>query len=270
MRTDKHFKKLGLTFAAVSGLSLAGCSNVLDEQALALNTHTPTEECSTTIQAHFNVAANTSVGDGHDVIVVPGFSTNNAYMRDLRDALALRGYTVHPWAGNFNSGASQVDADAFERQINDLYSQNGEQPISLVGYSLGGIYAREIARAYPEKIRMVITLSSPSNLQDDDGKTDETVQRVSDYYNRNANPADALDVPTSSFVSASDYIVDWRDALNTDETQAENIVVNYGHVTMPFSNMTHNIIAKRLTYSGESWQSLESIHCKMHKSRNGK
>jgi len=250
-----------LVFAGVASFSLAGCLTDVEQFNLGLNDYTPSAECSATIVSEFSAVSSFAIGDGHDVIIVPGFGTNNAYMAELRDRLQTRGYTAHSWAGGLNTGANIDDARRFEQQLLDLYQTNGGQKISLVGYSLGGTYAKELARAHPDKVRNVITLSSPSNLND------PVVSQISAFYNGASATNDDIEVPTSSFLSGHDYIVNWRDALNRDRTYSENIVVNFGHMPIPFATVSTNIIAERLAQTPENWQSLEALYCSVKPAR---
>ena len=95
---------------------------------------------------------------GAPALVIPGFIANDRTTMELRRALAAAGWRVHPWALGMNLGAK---VDTIEQIKARLDAIDPVQPVLLVGWSLGGVYAREVARAFPERVRAVVTLGSP-------------------------------------------------------------------------------------------------------------
>ena len=96
--------------------------------------------------------------DGPPVLVIPGFIATDRTTMELRRALAEEGFRVHPWRQGLNRGAR---ADTIERLKRALDACEADGPVLVVGWSLGGIYARELARASPERVRAVVTMGSP-------------------------------------------------------------------------------------------------------------
>jgi pimeloyl-ACP methyl ester carboxylesterase len=96
--------------------------------------------------------------DGPPALVIPGFIASDRTTMELRRALAEAGFRVHPWRHGINWGARADTLDQLKRAV-DLCG--ADQPMLIVGWSLGGLYAREIARAEPERVRAVVTLGSP-------------------------------------------------------------------------------------------------------------
>jgi pimeloyl-ACP methyl ester carboxylesterase len=96
--------------------------------------------------------------DGPPALVIPGFIATDRTTMELRRALAEAGYRVHPWRMGWNMGAR---ADTIERLQHSLDLVGDERPVLLVGWSLGGVFARELARAMPHRVRAVATLGSP-------------------------------------------------------------------------------------------------------------
>jgi pimeloyl-ACP methyl ester carboxylesterase len=96
--------------------------------------------------------------NGPPALVIPGFIANDRTTMELRRALARAGWRVHPWAQGWNLGATEDIIDKLERRLDEIWD---ERKIIVVGWSLGGIFARELARAAPEKVRAVVTLGSP-------------------------------------------------------------------------------------------------------------
>ena len=96
--------------------------------------------------------------DGIPVMVIPGFIANDRTTMELRRALAEAGFRVHPWRQGVNWGARP---DTLERLKQAVHRCGHDEPLVLVGWSLGGLYARELARAEPRSVRAVVTLGSP-------------------------------------------------------------------------------------------------------------
>lgn len=96
--------------------------------------------------------------DGIPAMVIPGFIASDRTTMELRRALAEAGFRVHPWRQGWNMGAK---ADTLERLRRAVDQCGHDEPMLLVGWSLGGLYARELARAEPDNVRAVVTLGSP-------------------------------------------------------------------------------------------------------------
>ena len=96
--------------------------------------------------------------DGPPALVIPGWMASDRTTIALRRALAESGWRVHGWELGWNWGAREDTVERLKRRLAEI--GNG-QPILLVGWSLGGVYARELARAVPDQVRAVVTLGSP-------------------------------------------------------------------------------------------------------------
>ena len=96
--------------------------------------------------------------DGPPALVIPGFIANDRTTMELRRALAAGGWRTYPWGLGWNSGAKP---DTIERLVAQLEAIPDPRPVLLVGWSLGGVYARELARTRPERVQAVVTLGSP-------------------------------------------------------------------------------------------------------------
>ena len=95
--------------------------------------------------------------DGPPALVIPGFIADDRTTLELRRALAEAGYRVHPWNQGWNLGARPDTVERLRQRLAEL----SDQPILVVGWSLGGVFARELARAAPDRVRAVVTLGSP-------------------------------------------------------------------------------------------------------------
>jgi pimeloyl-ACP methyl ester carboxylesterase len=96
--------------------------------------------------------------DGPPVLVIPGFVAHDRTTEPLRRELARAGWRVHGWGMGMNLGVRADTVERLQRRIEEI---GGEEPILLIGWSLGGLFARELARAAPDRIRAVVTLGSP-------------------------------------------------------------------------------------------------------------
>jgi pimeloyl-ACP methyl ester carboxylesterase len=198
-------------------------------------------------------------GDGHPVLVIPGFLTSDGSTRALRWFLRDRGYHVHGWRLGRNVGPAPEIVDGVRSRLLELRERHG-QPISLIGWSLGGIYAREIARALPDAVRQVITLASPFR-----DVTATTVGRLASFgvVGRHSSFASdewgerlrqPLPVPTTSVFSRSDGIVAWRSCLEEPGPERENVEVRSSHCGMGHHAAALLVIADRLAQPVGAWR----------------
>ena len=96
--------------------------------------------------------------DGPPALVIPGFLADDRTTMELRRALAAAGWRTYPWNMGWNLGARP---DTIERLIKRIDQISPEGPVLVVGWSLGGVYARELARAAPDRVSAVVTMGSP-------------------------------------------------------------------------------------------------------------
>jgi pimeloyl-ACP methyl ester carboxylesterase len=164
-------------------------------------------------------------------MVIPGFIANDRTTMELRRALAEAGFRVHPWRQGMNWGARADTLDRLKRAV-DLCGH--DEPILLVGWSLGGLYAREIARAEPDCVRAVVTLGSPVW---GDRRRYTNVWKL--YELVAGHPVDdppipdspqKPPVPTLAIWSGRDGIVGARSARGTEETRDKAVEVSSTHM----------------------------------------
>jgi pimeloyl-ACP methyl ester carboxylesterase len=169
-------------------------------------------------------------GDGHPVLTLPGFLGSDLSMAPMRRYLKEIGYDSHAWnMGRNIGGVSRMRASLRDR-LAEIHDITGRK-VSLVGWSLGGVYARDLAHQMPELVRYVVTLGSPfandvratNATRLYEALTGEAVEENSEL--RNAIAGD-LPVPTTSIYSRSDGIVNWRTCLLRPSDTAENVEVH--------------------------------------------
>ncbi|THD47066.1 MAG: alpha/beta hydrolase [Bradyrhizobium sp.] len=168
-------------------------------------------------------------GDGHPVLTLPGFLASDLSMAPMRRYLKELGYDAHAWNMGRNIGGISRMRTALRERLAGIHESSGRK-VSLVGWSLGGVYARDLALQAPQLVRYVVTLGSP--FANDVRATNATrlYEALSgeavdhDPELREAISGD-LPVPTTSIYSRADGVVNWRTCLLRPSDTAENIEV---------------------------------------------
>src|SRR5229473_3568442 len=169
-------------------------------------------------------------GDGHSVLTLPGFLASDLSMAAMRRYLKELGYDSHAWRMGRNVGGIARMRAALRDRLAEIHVATGRK-VSIVGWSLGGVYARDLALQAPEMVRYVITLASP--FANDVRATNATRlyealsgEKVEANSELQAAIAGDLPVPTTSIYSRTDGIVNWRTCLLRPSDTAENIEVH--------------------------------------------
>ena len=192
-----------------------------------------------------------AAGDGHPVLVLPGFATSDLYTCSLRAYLSTLGYAAKPWRLGRNLGRPTTLGQVQQR-LSELHRRI-KQPISIIGHSLGGVYARELARSHPSWVRQVITLGSPFAL-DPSKATSPTLARLYRRLQLSDQRLDPQPVPTTAIYSKQDGVVDWRSCLEAPSHQTENLEVTSSHLGMTVHPSVLYILANRLAQPQEGWR----------------
>ena len=189
-----------------------------------------------------------SRGDGHLVVDIPGWKAPEVSGLPLRTYLRRLGYDARGWGFGTNTGSTRRDIDRLAARVVELVDQTGT-PASLVGWSLGGVIAREVARRHPDAVRQVITYGTPVG-----GPTYTTVARA---YNRGADSdghhesrrlddTDPIRVPLTVLFSRRDGIVSWQACIDHASPSAEHVEIASTHLGMGFDPDVWAIVADRL------------------------
>jgi pimeloyl-ACP methyl ester carboxylesterase len=198
------------------------------------------------------------IGDGHPVMVLPGFFGSDSYNTALRRFLTGLGYAVHGWGQGVNLGPRDGVVESLEKRLLAL-AERYQEPVSLVGHSLGGIFARELARAHPELVRQVISLGSPF------GEGRMTASIPARLFVA-LNPPDEMEidqdvlaepppVPTTAIYSRGDGIVNWKTTLQAGGySRTQSIRVRGSHCGMTMNPAIWYLLAECLAVPGEEWQ----------------
>jgi pimeloyl-ACP methyl ester carboxylesterase len=163
------------------------------------------------------------------LLTLPGFLARDLSMAPMRRYLKELGYDTHAWKMGRNFGGVSSRRGALRELLTGIHGQTGRK-VSLVGWSLGGVYARDLALQLPDMVRAVITLGSP--FANDIRATNATRlyealsgETVDDNPEIRRAIAGDLPVPATSIYSRTDGIVNWRTSLLRPSKTSENIEV---------------------------------------------
>lgn len=196
-------------------------------------------------------------GDGHAVLVLPGFVAGDSSTWPLRRFLAQRGYAAQPWRLGLNTGPRGRMGQRLAARLRAVAKRHGGK-VSLVGWSLGGAMAHALALRAPELVRCVVTLGSPLGGEPRATNAWRLFEAISGY--RADDPrlkkrlAGMPRVPTTSILSKTDGIVNWRTSLLPEHDCAENIEVSASHFGMGANPAVLWAIADRLAQPEGAWQ----------------
>ncbi len=202
-------------------------------------------------------------GDGHPVLVMPGFGAGDRSTSVIRGFLGTMGYKAQQWKLGTNLGPMMSDLPVrLAARLDEVFADNGEQPVSLVGWSLGGVYARMLAQLYPDKVRQVITLgspfatSSPSTSAYGFAQTlrDLPLEQISSNNLRLLAGEPLPNIPSTAIFSKSDGIVPWKIASQQPSDIAENIEVYSSHLGLGFNSAVLYALSDRLANPAGKWQ----------------
>ena len=197
-------------------------------------------------------------GDGHPVLVLPGLVASDTSTRPLRSFLKGRGYAVSGWRQGRNLGLRHGVQNAMVDLVQELNDAHG-RTVSLVGWSLGGLYARQLAKMMPERVRSVITLGSPFAS----GPKATNAWRVYEMASgRRADEEDprfggtlagAPPVPTTAIFSRTDGVCAWQGCREQSSNMAESIEVESSHCGMGHHPAAVYAVADRLAQKEGEW-----------------
>ena len=253
------------------------CSAALEgDDALTARTESPSwlwslleapraiTEASTLIPAQ-SLLKDLAPGDGHPVMTLPGFLASDRSTRVLRRYIYHWGYDSFRWRQGRNVGPNRQNKleRMLDVRLEKIYKETGRK-VSLVGWSLGGLYAREIARRNPDLVRCVVTLGSPhgnpratnawriyeavSGISVDDSLIQDRIEKLREPVG---------DVPVTAIFSKSDAIVSPDIAKLPAGKNVENIGINTSHLGMGFNPIVLYLIADRLRQPRDDWMPFE-------------
>lgn len=202
-------------------------------------------------------------GDGHPVLVIPGFMGSGLSTKVLREFIDKHGYVAYDWGLDRNL-ANFDDLEFLAMKIDNLFNKH-QKKVTLIGWSLGGVYARQLAKDQPEKIRQVITMGSPFNgvtepnnarwLYEWVKKREGTEEIGDDVLADLPNPAP---VPTTAIYSKMDGIIPWQVCMEREEDRThQNIKIIGSHLGFGWNPRAMKIVVDRLQYDASNWRLFE-------------
>ena len=201
-------------------------------------------------------------GDGHPVLVLPGFLASDVSTSPLRSFLKDCGFSPHGWKLGRNLGPRKDLEDRMMARLEELQQRYGQR-VSVIGWSLGGIYARLLANRSPENVRGVITMGSPFNSHSKANRSWKLFEWVSGRRIDDVDPEtfsqirQTPPVPTTSIFSVTDGVVAWRSSLDEEGPLAENIQVPGSHLGLGANPLVLYAILDRLSQPEGQWRRFE-------------
>jgi pimeloyl-ACP methyl ester carboxylesterase len=193
-------------------------------------------------------------GNGRPILVIPGFAMSDKSTAVLRAYLTWLGYNVSGWGLGRNLGAKTIGIynEKLVARLKEVYNQVG-QPVTLIGWSMGGIMARMIARSEPANVRQIISLGAPFAGDPFANTAWRTYERMSGHSL--AHPVARAQiaesklpppVPSLSLFSKSDGIVAWQSCLEPKRPHTNNIEVRSAHCAFGFCPVVLRTLADQL------------------------
>jgi pimeloyl-ACP methyl ester carboxylesterase len=198
-------------------------------------------------------------GDGHSVLVLPGLGASDLSTTLLRRYLRGQGFDAQAWRLGLNFGPRDGVFEALQARLRSL-QQGSQRRVSLVGWSLGGVFARELAKREPEAVRQVITLGSPMPGHNHASNARRFYEFAA---GRRAYPPELMarlhepvpaHIPSTSVYSWTDGIVHWRASLQAEGERRQNIRVAASHCGMGANPWVLRLLAERLSQPEDHWQ----------------
>lgn len=207
-------------------------------------------------------SADTRPGDGHPVVIFPGLGADGHSVATLREHCRSLGYDAFDWGQGFNTGP-QGDLDAWlldlKAEVAEMLSGHA-QPATLIGWSLGGLYAREIGKLMAPRIRQVITIATPFNADADHTNVGWLFRLLSG--SSLAMPpglSQRLRTPppmrTTSIYSRSDGVIAWQTCRHHRRSRlVHDIEVDGSHIGMGWNREVLAAITDRLDQPPGPWR----------------
>jgi len=196
-------------------------------------------------------------GDGHPILVYPGLMASDITTAPLRSFLESRGYVAYGWGLKTNLGPRAGVLEACRARLVEIRKRH-KRRISLLGWSLGGIYAREFAKELPRHVRLVITLGTPFTGHPKASNawrlyelvTGDKIGAPEVHAPLRVPPP----VPVTSIFSRSDGVVAWQCSVEKEGPLHENIEVEASHLGLGFNPLAWYAIADRLAQPEGKWR----------------
>ncbi|WP_372734288.1 esterase/lipase family protein [Nocardioides sp.] len=198
--------------------------------------------------------ADPNLGQGRPVLVIPGFHASDLMTKRLRSHLSQRGWDAYGWGVGTNHGLTDEVLDGALARLDEVYGDH-QQPVSLIGWSFGGLLARWLAQERPEWVRQVITLGSPWRPEGEKTRTTRMFERSRRAHGLSERAESVIDqlrepllVHSTAIYSKTDGIVPWRGCAleDKDGPAVENISVPSSHMGLVMNPLSLAVVTDRL------------------------
>ena len=208
------------------------------------------------------ILARAPKGDGHPVMVLPGFVTTDFSTRLLRRYLDRLGYDTYGWELGRNMGPKAIGANGEKliARLDEIHGATNEK-VSLIGWSLGGVMARQLSRRRPDLVRQIISLGSPFVGDPRATNVWKAYERLTGQKLRDASITLQMEesrrappVPSTAIYSKEDGIVAWRNCVEPEDRNTDNIQVRGSHCGLGVNPVVLLAIADRLAQDDGDWK----------------
>ena len=212
-----------------------------------------------TLLATFPALRRVRRADPHPVLVIPGFVAGDGSTSLMRLFLRRQGYWVHGWHLGRNLGPTPRVMAGLEQRLIQV-SNRHHAPVSIVGWSLGGIYARMLAQRHPDLVRQVITLGSPFRLEEGDSTAfDPLWNRLAGSFTEEMRELrlemhQELSMPSTAIFTKTDGVIDWRACLEFEGPRRESIEVMATHAGLAINPAVLVAVNDRLSRKPSEWK----------------
>ena len=208
------------------------------------------------------VAPRQPSGGGRPVLVIPGFRADDRLTGRMRNHLKRHDFGVHGWGLGPNVGLTDTLIDGLVTRFEELH-QRYDQPVSVLGWSFGGVLARWLAHTYPDDVRQIICLASPWRAEGERTRATAMFERARQKHGISDRAIPMVEllrgpvpVPCTAVFSKSDGIVS-SDGCAVDASispPAENVAVPSSHVGMVANPLVLDVVVDRLCQDPDDWQ----------------
>lgn len=194
-------------------------------------------------------------GDGRPVMLIPGYRADEKSMRPLGRYLRYLGYDVYDWGLGRNRGNVEGDIRRVGERTRQIHDQRDDAPLTLIGWSLGGVAAREVARLFEPYVREVITMGTPIIGGPKYTLVADRFAKIAgldlDKFEIEVHERNSIGIkqPVTSIYSKSDGVVGWQACIDVYNEQARNIEVNSSHFGLGANARVWRLIAEQLADS---------------------
>lgn len=193
-------------------------------------------------------------GDGHVVIDIPGWKAPEVTGAPLRGFLRALGHKTRSWGLGVNTGRPEHDAELLAETVTRTAAEHG--PVSLVGWSLGGVIAREVARAHPDAVRRVVTygtpvIGGPSHTLGAGSFGAAECDRITALAEQ-LDREDPIVVPLTAIFTRRDGVVTWQACIDHHSPDVEHVEVSSTHLGMALDPDVWEVVARRLAAGADA------------------